>query len=206
MSFNVDKLLDAERRFFSKYPLGFKDPEMLKIGKKHRVVKRIEQAQEFFAKEQFSRSHFIIEEMIKMVSRSSMVSLFEKPKLKEYINSLGTPERVELVEALFQRLHGDEEEGFERLLDLLRFGKLAKWSLISIIPIYFKPTFECFMKPTTVKGVVNFFELEGLVYKPTPSWDFYVKYRDYINEMKNKVDLGFSESNAAFSGFLMMSM
>jgi hypothetical protein len=45
-----------------------------------------------------------------------------------------------------------------------------------------------------------------LVYKPTPTWDFYTAYRDLINHAKTQVDSSLSPSNAAFSGFLMMAM
>jgi hypothetical protein len=54
--------------------------------------------------------------------------------------------------------------------------------------------------------VVKFFELPDLIYKPRPSYDFYKVYRETINSMKKQVDKDFSPYNAAFSGFLMMSM
>lgn len=65
---------------------------------------------------------------------------------------------------------------------------------------------EVFIKPTTAKGVIAHFELEGLDYKPTPSWDFYQRYRDARLEMKQYVDPSLSPNNPAFSGFLMMTM
>jgi len=60
--------------------------------------------------------------------------------------------------------------------------------------------------PTTAKGVIKYFELEGVIYKQQPSWDFYQKYKDLILQMKQHVDPTLVSSNAAFSGFLMMSM
>ncbi len=54
--------------------------------------------------------------------------------------------------------------------------------------------------------MINKYELEGLTYKPRPSYDFFVKYRQAINEMKQKVDASLAPNNAAFSGFLMMTM
>ena len=61
------------------------------------------------------------------------------------------------------------------------------------------------MKPTTVKGVIKQFELD-LDYKPQPTWAFYSEYRDTILEMGGQVDPAIAPSNAAFCGFLMMSL
>ena len=61
------------------------------------------------------------------------------------------------------------------------------------------------MKPTTTKNVIRQFELDDLVYKPRPSWDFYARYRDAIETMKGAVSPTLSPNNAAFTGFLMMT-
>jgi hypothetical protein len=92
------------------------------------------------------------------------------------------------------------------MVDILKTGKLAKWSLVSIIPAYYKPTREVFVKPTTAKGILKFFDIKDPVYHPTPSWDFYRKYRQLINDGKKEVSKSLSPSNAAFSGFLMMTV
>ena len=92
------------------------------------------------------------------------------------------------------------------MLDVLISGKMAKWSLISVLPVYYKPFDEVFVKPTTAKGVILQYELDSLVYKPRPSWEFYQEFRSIINEMKSKVDSRLAPNNAAFTGFLMMSM
>ena len=119
----------------------------------------------------------------------------------------GNPsEKVFLVKAQHQILHGKQQAGFEAMIDLLQTEKLAKWSLISIIPAYFSPTVEVFVKPTTTKNVIAHFEIDDLLYKPMPSWSFYFRYRDMINSAKSKVDDSLSPSNAAFCGFLMMTM
>ena len=62
------------------------------------------------------------------------------------------------------------------------------------------------MKPNTVKGIVAHFELPDLLYKPTPSWDFYHRYRDCTLEMKEHTDKSLIPNNPAFCGFLMMSL
>jgi len=132
--------------------------------------------------------------------------MFEKPKFRDFIQSLNDSDKSFLVDALDNLLHGKQQVGFEAMVDLLKTAKLAKWSLVSIIPAYYQPTTEVFVKPTTAKNVIRFFEVEQLIYKPTPTWAFYQAYRDLINQMKRQCDKSLSPSNAAFSGFLMMSM
>lgn len=203
---HLTRLKQAEAAFFRRYPGGFDNPEMVAIGKKHKMDKMVELAQQSFAKESFKHPTMIIENMVKIIGRSSMVSVFEKPKFKDFANALMQQDQMHLVEGMKLLLHGKQQQGFEKVLDVLKTGKLAKWSLISICPAYFRPQDEVFVKPTTAKGVIEFFELKNLKYHPTPSWEFYRDYRAAINEMKTKVDASLAPSNAAFSGFLMMTM
>lgn len=168
--------------------------------------KMIELTQQCFAKKNFRDTSDIIENMIKIIGRSSMVSVFEKPKFKDFANSLTPKEKNLLVTGLKEQLHGDQQKGFEIILHLLKTGKLAKWSLISICPVYFHPQREVFVKPTTVKGIIAYFELDELHYRPQPYWEFYVRLREIIQDMKTRVDPSLSPNSAAFSGFLMMSL
>jgi hypothetical protein len=203
---NTEKLKQAEKNFLNRYPGGFTHPEMMEISKKHKPEKMFNMARERFGKEKFSDSEGIIESMVKIVNNSSMVSLFEKPKFKDFANHLDDDRRNLITEGLKQLLHGNEETGFEILVDILGEEKLAKWTLMTIIPAYYSPDIEVFIKPATTKGVIKYFELENLIYKPLPTFDFYHRYRDEINNMKKKVSTLLSPSNPAFSGFLMMVM
>jgi hypothetical protein len=203
---NIERLLQAESDFLYRYPLGFNDPEMLAIAKKHKMEKMIEHTQSSFSSTAFANTEAVIDNWIKTVSRSSMVSVFEKPKFKGMMNSLSPKAKQQMADGLYEQLHGKEEKGFNLILDILVENKLAKWSLMTIVPAYFSPKKAVFVKPTTAKGVIAHFELDGLTYKPRPSWAFYRDYKKAINQMKRKVDRNLSGSNAAFSGFLMMSM
>ncbi len=201
------RLRAAEADFLARYPKGFADPEMAKIGKKHRMAPMIDFAKENFSEQALAGNvHIAADNMVKAVSRSSMVSLFEKPKFRDFVKAMDEHEKAFMVQALSQMLHGKQAAGFEAMVDLLKTGKLAKWSLVTIIPTYYKPTREVFVKPTTAKGVLAFFDIEDPVYHPTPTWDFYRKYRKLINDAKKQVDKNLSPSNAAFSGFLMMTV
>lgn len=203
---NSQTLRVAESKFMMMYPGGFDNPEMVEIGKKHRIDKLAAQVQEEFVKKNFKDIEEMSEKIIKLVSRSSMVSLFEKPKFRDHIRSLTLDEKSAFVGAVKELIYGNEEQGFDELVTLLKPYKLAKWTYISVFLAYYRPNYDVFMKPTTVKNIVKNFELEGLIYSPTPSYDFYKRYRDEINEMKTKVDPSLSPNNPAFSGFLMMVM
>lgn len=203
---NIAKLKEAEREFLENYPGGFTHPVMVDLAKKHKPGKMTALAQEAFAKHNFDSSAGIVEKMVKVVSGSSMVSLFEKPKFRDFARALTPPGKEKLATALYDFLHGDQEAGFEALADVLRNGKLAKWSLVTVCPAYYRPDTEVFIKPTTVKDVIRYFELEGLQYKPSPTYAFYKQYRTAINKMKRHVDKSLSPDNGHFSGFLMMAM
>lgn len=202
---NIEKLKLAEAHFLQMYPKGFADPDLERIGKRHRVEKMTEFTQAAFAKKQFNNERQVIEDLIKTVSRSSMVSMFEKPKFKDHINSLSKNDQSSVVAALKKMLHGNQEKGFNALLDILADGKIAKWSLMTIAMVYFNSQTEVFVKPTTAKGIINMLELD-LTYKPRPYWEFYVGYRSAITEIKAIVDPSLSPNNAAVTGFLMMSL
>jgi hypothetical protein len=199
-------LKKLEGDFLMSYPKGFNDPEMIEIGKKHKMDKMVEMSREMFTKTACSNIHVTADNMVKVISRSSMVSMFEKPKFRDFVKQLNENDKAFLVESLSQLLHGKQQLGFEGMVDILKTEKLAKWSLVTIIPAYYSPNKEVFVKPTTAKNVLKHFEVIDPVYKPTPTWDFYSKYRNLINDAKSKVDKNLSPSNAAFSGFLMMSV
>ena len=78
------KLKAAEADFLRRFPGGFADPEMQAIGKKHAMGKMVTMAEELFSKKALKDIDASAENMIKMVSRSSMVSMFEKPKFRDF--------------------------------------------------------------------------------------------------------------------------
>ncbi len=203
---NEQKLRQAEKAFFDRYPGGFDHPEMIAIRKQHKLDRMVELAQESFTVRNFHHPDLIVENMVRIISRSSLISMFEKPKFRDFARSLSPLERQDLVRGLEELLHGTEQTGFEVLLAILRPWKLAKWSLTTVCQAYYRAQMEVFIKPTTAKGIIQTFELEGLQYKPSPTWDFYERYRAAINEMKTKVDPSLSPYNIAFTGFLMRSI
>jgi hypothetical protein len=203
---NLSKLKQAEEVFLYRYPGGFDNPEIIAVRtKKHNVDKLISFAHERFAKRNFRLPDLIVQDMINLVSRSSIISRFEKPRFRDLIQNLSLAEQNSLREGLEELLHGVERTGFKTILDILQSGNLAKWSLTTACQAYFHPHRDVLIKPTTVKGILEYFELNHLHYKPTPTWAFYEAYRFAIHEMKSKVDPLLSPSNLAFSWFLLLS-
>jgi hypothetical protein len=203
---NLKKLKQAEEEFFNRYQGGFAHPEMIAIRKKHKLEKMIELTQGGFAKRNFKLPDLIVENMIKVITRSSLISVFEKPKFRDFARSFPSEGRKMLTGGLQELLHGNEQTGFETMLEVLKSGRLAKWSLMTICQAYYRPEVEVFVKPTTAKGIIETFELKNLQYKPAPTWAFYDQYRAAINEMKSHVDASLSPYSVAFTGFLMRSM
>lgn len=203
---NLSKLKQAEEAFLHRYPGGFDNHEIIAIRKKkHNVDQMIAFARERFAKRNFKLPDQIVQNMIKVVSRSSVISVFEKPRFRDFANALSSKDANLLTVGLEELLHGNEQIGFETILETLKSGKLAKCSLMTVCQTYFHPQRDVLVKPTTVKGIIEYFELKNLQYKPTPTWAFYDSYRSAIHDMKSKVDQSLSPSNAAFSWFLLLS-
>src|SRR5210317_1543108 len=129
---NIDKLKSAEAAFLKRYPGGFEHPDMIEMGRKHKMDKMVAFTQESFVRENFQMPDLIVDRMIKVVSRSSMVSVFEKPKFRDYANSLPLAGKQEIADGLWAVLYGEEQRGFERMLAVLLDGKLAKWTLMTV--------------------------------------------------------------------------
>ena len=202
---NQQKLYEAEALFFTQYPGGFDDPGLDGVRKKHNVDKVTEFAKQQLAKKNFSQPAQILDAMTKIVTRSSMISMFEKPKYRDFVNGLSRTDRGVLSDGYQKLIHGNQEKGFNQVLDVLSEAKLAKWSLMTIAMYSYRPQKEVFVKPTTTKNVIRHFEVEGLEYKPRPSWAFYKAYRELITNMKAQVHPSLSPNNAAFTGFFMMT-
>ena len=203
---NTAKLKQAEAAFFALYPQGMDSPEMAAVRKKHKMDELTAFARQSFSAQALSDVPAAAENMIRMASRSTMISLFEKPKFRDMVRLLRADMKADLVASLSDLLHGSEARGFHQMLSILSLHNLAKWPLITVWRCYCCPETDLLYKPTTVKRVIAHFELDGLVYNPRPNYDFFVGYRSAIAAMKQELNPLLSPSGAAFSGFLMMAM
>lgn len=204
---NIRKLREAEAAFLARFPKGFDDPGMEKIRKSHNVDRLADFTRASVTDAALSRPQKFADILLKIVSRSSMVSRFEKPPFRAFLDALNAQDKRHLAESFRKRLFGRKKrEGFEEIVDLLAHYKLARWSLVSAVPFYFAPLKEAFVKPTTAKRIVSFLEVEDLHYRARPDWAFYDGYRKLILEIKNQVDSNLTPNNAATTGFLMSTM
>jgi hypothetical protein len=198
---------EAEEAFLQRYPGGFNHPEIIAMrNRKHKPDQMIALAQDSFSKGKFKIPDLIVQNMEKVIRQSSIVSVFEKLRFRDFVHGLPPGPRYLLANSLEELLYGSEQTGFERILDVLKEGKMAKWTLMTVCQTYFHPHRDVFIKPTTVKGVIEYFELENLHYRPMPSWNFYRAYRAAFLEMKCMVDPSLAPTNPVFSGFLLMSV
>jgi hypothetical protein len=203
---NLSKLKEAEASFLTFYPKGFEDEALLPIIKRHNTAKIGESVRQLFAPEKFSRTEEIGESFAKIVSKSSLISLFEKPKVRDMVKQMSMEQQDMFAIGLYELLHADHVKGFGILVDVLSLYKLAKWSIMTLIPYYYAREKEFFIKPTTTKDIIKFFEIEGFTYKPSPTYEFYERYTKVLEEMKSQVSPIIGEDNAGFTGFLMMAM
>ncbi len=202
----INKLKVLESKFFAIYPGGFEDEELKKMLKKHNFNKVSLFVKEVCREESLKRGIDAIDDVMRVVSKSSMVSVFEKMRFRDLIREFDLTEKTLVVAAINELVNGDEEEGFTELYNLLAPYKLAKWPILTVFRAYCYPDYDVLVKPTTVKKIIKYLELEDVEYSPKASYKFYHKYREYINLLKPHVDSRLSPSNPAFSGFMMMTI
>jgi hypothetical protein len=204
---NIQRLKEAEAAFLARFPEGVEDPGLEKIRKSHNVDRLADFTQAKLTEVLFSQPQNFADTLVTIVSRSSMVSRFEKPPFREFVNSLDSKDKRRLADAFRRRLLGRQKrEGFEQIVDLLAHHKLARWSLVSALPFYFAPRKEAFVKPSTAKRIVTFLERDDLHYRARPDWAFYDGYRKLIGEIEKQVDSSLTPNNAAITGFLMATL
>lgn len=199
---NIEKLKNAQEEFLLHYPKGFKDEEFFPSMKKFNPLKLEEFTKKNLKKESFSNPSLVVEAFFKIVQKSVLVSLFDKLKFRDMLATLNSYEKDILSIELYELLHGNKRNGFDGLVEFLKEYNLAKWTIISVILYYNDRKKEYFIKPTTTKNVIKYFEIKDINYKPTPSYEFYNAYKKVLNEMKKSVHRSLKPDNAAFTGFL----
>lgn len=203
---NMQKLKDMEEEFLTFYPTGFEDAKFFPTMKKFNPSKLEEFTKENLKKENFSNPNLVVQSFFQIIQKSVLVSLFDKLKFRDMLANLTSYEKDMLSIELYELLHGNQKNGFEGIVEFLSQYNLAKWTIISVVLYYNDRQVEYFIKPTTTKNVLKYFEIKDLVYKPTPSFEFYNSYKKVLNEMKKNVDKTLSFDNAAFTGFLRIGM
>ncbi len=203
---NINKLKDLESEFLDRYPQGFEDANFFPTMKNFKPEKLEQFAKDALKKENFSNPGLAVDGFFKTIQKSVMVSLFDKLKLRDMIASLNSYEKDMLCIEIYELLYGDKKNGFEGLVEFLDEYKLAKWTIVSVVPYSMNRQSEYFIKPTTTKNIIKYLELKDLVYKPKPGFEFYKNYTKALNEIKSNVDSSLRTDNAAFTGFLKVGI
>lgn len=199
---NLEKLKDYEAEFLEQYPSGFEDGIFFPSMKKFNHQKLQDFAKDVLRKENFQNPNLVVEGFFKVIQKSIFVSLFDKLKLRDMIITLNSYEKDILSIELYELLYGNKKDGFEGLVEFLAQYKLAKWTILSVVPYSLNPNIEYFIKPTTTKMIIKTFELKDLIYKPRPSFEFYENYSNQLDKMKSKVNKNLSPNNVGFTAFL----
>lgn len=202
----IEKLKDFEAEFLEYYPKGFEDANFFPTMKKFNPSKLEEFTKENLKKENFSNPNLVVQSFFQIIQKSVLISLFDKLKFRDMLATLNSYEKDMLSIEIFELLHGNQKAGFEGLVEFLENYKLAKWTIISVVLYYNNRQKEYFIKPTTTKDVLKYFEIKELVYKPKPTFEFYNSYKKVLDEMKSNVDKSLSPDNAAFTGFLRICL
>lgn len=204
---NLTKLKEAEASFLARFPGGLDDPGLEWVRKSHPVDRLAKFTRDNVTELTLNQPAKFADALLTIVSRSSMVSRFEKPPFRTFVESLDSKDKRRLADAFRKRLFGrSKREGFEEIVELFGRHKLARWSVVSALPFYFAPTKEAFVKPSTAKRLVAYLDVDDLHYHARPDWPFYDGYRKLIREIKKQVSPSLTPNNAAVTGFLMASM
>ena len=203
---NIEKLKEYEAEFLEQYPNGFDDRNFSTIMKTFNPIKLEEFAKDALKKENFQNPSLVVDGFLKVVQKSVFVSVFDKLKLKDMIATLNSYEKDMLSIEIYELLYGNKKKGFEGLVEFLSEYKLAKWTIISVVPYCINRHQDYFIKPTTTKNIIKTFELEDCIYKTKPSFEFYDKYTKALDIMKSSIDKSLSPDNVGFTAFLKVAI
>lgn len=103
----LNKLKILEEHFFEMYPNGFDDEALKVMVKRHKADKLKEFTKCSFSKDMFAIPLQICEDAKKVISRSSLIFLFEKPKFKDAINSMSLEQKEIFSIGLYIKLKLD---------------------------------------------------------------------------------------------------
>lgn len=203
---NIEKLKDYEAEFLEQYPDGFDDRNFFATMKTFNPLKLEEFTKDALKKENFQNPSLVVDGFLKVINKSVFVSVFDKMKLRDMIASLNSYEKDMLSIEIYELLYGNKKEGFEGLVEFLSEYKLAKWTIVSVVPYTINRNSDYFIKPTTTKNIIKNFALEDLVYKAKPSYEFYENYSKALDKMKASINPSLSPDNVGFTAFLKVCM
>lgn len=183
--------------FLEQFPDGLNDVAWISLCKKHQN-NLDKQLKEYYNKDNFKKLlkqkkyDEICEISLKFVRRASVISVFEKVALANYMTH--TEIHKDFSIALFDFLHDFNKENFEKFaLILARFRSekncnVAKWTVLSFFIAFFDRNKYVFVKPTTTKKIANALNTD-ICYNSYPTYETYMNVYNMIYDFKNKSDI-----------------
>lgn len=203
---NMEKFKRQQELFLLHYPGGSEHPVMKQLTKKHHIEKFMKLCEDQLRLEDFENPEAVFQVIVKIVTGSTLVSVFEKTAFKKMANAYSDLEKATLVNHYKNLLHGNQQEGFEAIVEMLgRYGN-AKWPIITCVLYYSNPYGELVVKPTTAKQAIAYFEADDLFYVTKPDYSFYTAYRDWVIALRDQAEPELMTDNGAFCGFLMFAV
>ncbi|MDR0483767.1 MAG: hypothetical protein LBH40_00615 [Alphaproteobacteria bacterium] len=183
----------VEHKFLILFPKAFEDANWLKLSKKHdstridNIFKTTLSQPRMQALIAENNTEEIIADILKTVSYSTTISMFEKFAIRNYLGSKST--HKDFLEVLYKFLHEDYKKYFAEFTYTLTKTKnsitnsnCAKWSIVSFF-LAFSDKNHVLLKPTTAKTTAKFFEVD-IEYQSYPNLETYEKYKELILKFK----------------------
>lgn len=192
-----------DKMFLQIFPLGLNDDHFTQLAKKHKSSDKIlEMVKQIDLKQFDSDSPTVIRQNIatitKLVTKSTMISTFEKLAFKNYMQNASY--HALFLKSLKELIMHNNEDQFNDFVDVLSLQKneynanIAKWPIISFFLLYFNPNQEVLVKPTTIKKLAHFLNYE-IDYKPLPNFHTYALIRDMVMAYKRQSKICAEQNN-----------
>ncbi|WP_423364389.1 hypothetical protein [Mycoplasma sp. P36-A1] len=207
----MDKHFKAiDSLFLNKYPQGIDDKQFYSDNKRLLVSKKIIKLVNEFNLEDLKINDRTMQQkninfIIRIVSMTSAVSVFEKVALKNYLSDKRTWD--EFLSSLYNFITNNNEENFNYFVHILSLKKLeknsnpAKWPVITFLLRIFNADTEIFIKPTTIKKMLYLIESD-VKYVSTPNYQTYIEIKKIILDYKKQSKVVKDANNIIVQGII----
>lgn len=196
-----EKMID--QMFLNRFAGGIEDIEFLEMAKKHRSSDKILELAKSLELDDFISASSLkrqaqIDILLQMVQRSTMISTFEKMAFKNYMSNREM--HSIFLSSLRSLLLDNSVHTFNDFVDVLLMQKhaynanIAKWPIITFLLLYNSPYEEVFVKPTTIKKVAAFLQVD-IAYTSLPNFETYRLIRSMVMNYKSSSQLCDHQTN-----------
>ena len=190
--------------FLLRFPQGFADEEFKNSAKRHRTSDKILAIikNDFdvasLQREDTYQINKNIALILKIVTMSSMISVFEKVAFRNYLADSKIHETF--LQALYDLITKKDHESFDNFVCVLNLRKretnkrVATWPLVTFFLLYFDEYHEIFIKPNTIKRLIKLLEFD-VEYVSYPNYETYQKIKEMVETYKKQSNLVKGQSN-----------